>query len=190
MNKIVLFSDSMIDTFDFMRQGFLELVHELNKLKPNGSIQLLNHGVGNTDIALGLIRITKPYSYKDRGRQLRAVLEENPNIVVVESFAYNHWTGSLEDTDKYIDCHKKIIKLLKGKTRIILLATIAPNKDRFAKGVLGLGWNKKRREKEYNLVVKYFEEFIKFAKGTNLPFFESIRKVTYSRGNWRSNLYQ
>lgn len=182
MNKIVLFGDSIIDTFDFMGQGFLELKHELDRLQANNSIQLINHGVGSTNIALGLERITKPYHYQARGRRLKPVLKENPSLVVVGSFAYNHWSNSPEDIKKYIDCHRKIIELLKEKTKIILLATISPNKDKFVQGVLGLGWDKKRREQEYNLVKKYFKEFIGFAKSTNLPFLNLFEKSLTPKG--------
>ncbi len=168
---VVLLGDSMVDTFDFMGQGFPELKLELKKLRPNNTIQLKNHGVGTTDVALGLERVTKPYNYQARGRQLPAVLDENPDLVVVESFAYNnHWSNSSEDIQKYIDCHKKIMKTLQGKTKILLMATVAPNKELFAQGVLSLGWDKEKQQSEYNLVIKYFQEFISLAKQSGLPF--------------------
>jgi len=160
----------MVDTFDFMGQGFPELKLELKKLRPNNTIQLKNHGVGTTDVALGLERITKQYNYQERNRQLPAVLDENPNLVVVESFAYNHWSNSSEGIQKYIDCHKKIMKTLQGKTKILLMATVAPNKELFAQGVLSLGWDKEKQQSEYNLVIKYFQEFISLAKQSGLPF--------------------
>lgn len=169
---VVLLGDSMVDTFDFMGQGFPELKLELEKLRPNNTIQLKNHGVGTTDIALGLERITKRYNYQERNRQLPAVLDENPNLVVVESFVYNHWSDSSEDLQKYIDYHKKIIKALQDRAKILLMATVAPNKETFAQGVLSLGWDKKKQQNEYSLVMRYFEEFISFAKQSGLPFLD------------------
>lgn len=169
---VILFGDSMTDTFDFMGQGFPELKSELNKLQPNTPIQLKNHGVGSTDVALGLQRVTQPYNYQARNRQLPAVLDENPDLVIVESFAYNHRSNSFEDIQKYIDCHKKIIETLQGKTKTLLMATVAPNKETFAQGVLSLEWDEGKQQNEYNIVVRYFQKFISFANQSGLPFLD------------------
>ncbi len=169
---IVLLGDSMIDTYDFMESGFPELRSKLKNIDSEINYVLKNHGVGGTDVSLGLERISKPYNYVARQRKLQSVLEEKPDLVVVESFAYNHWTASEEDLGKYIETHQKIIESLIDKTKIILMTTICPNRNTFAQGVIGLGWNQQRQLDEYQLVIKYLELFSNFAKNSGLPFLD------------------
>ena len=170
--KVVLLGDSMVDTYDFMGSGFPELKRELVKLDPSSYIELKNHGVGTTDVALGLQRTSVSYDYLARGRKLPAVIDESPDLVILESFAYNHWTDSPDDINKYVACHRNIIRTIKEKTsaKILLLSTIAPNKKKFATGVLSLNWTEQKRVKEYELVIKYFCEFNQFASQSGLPF--------------------
>lgn len=168
--KVVLLGDSMIDTYDFMDEGFPELKRELGKISSNLSIELVNHGVGSTDVNLGLKRVTQPYDYEARGRKLPAVLDENAGLVVIESFAYNHGSNSSDDINAFLDSHRKIVDLLRPESKIVLLATVAPNRDNFATGIISLGWDENKRQQEYELVMRYFQEFIEFAKNSGLPF--------------------
>ncbi len=52
------------------------------------------------------------------------------------------------------------------------MATVAPNRDRFADGVLNLEWDEEKRKKEYETVMKYFQAFLGFANDSGLPFLD------------------
>ena len=167
-----------------MGSGFPELRHELTKLSPSLDIELKNHGVGTTNVVLGLQRVTQPYDYAARGRKLPAVIDEHADLVVLESFAYNHLTDSVDDLKRYLDCHRQIIKILQTKTstKILLYATIAPNRNRYASGVINLNWPEERRAQEYELIMKYFKTFLKFANKSSLPFLDVFSKSLTPEG--------
>lgn len=182
--KIVLLGDSMVDTYDFMGSGFPELKRELIKLAPSLDLELKNHGVGTTNVVLGLQRVTQPYDYSARGRKLPAVVDEHSDLVILESFAYNHLGDTPQDLEKYLDCHTQIIKILQAKAsaKILLYATIAPNKSRYASGVINLNWSEEKRDQEYELIMKYFGAFREFANKSSLPFLDIFSKSLTPEG--------
>ncbi|MFZ5845079.1 MAG: hypothetical protein ACOY0S_01275, partial [Patescibacteria group bacterium] len=84
---IALLGDSMVDT---LGPDFPALQRELAKIFPKVKFEILNYGVGGTNIDLGLTRLTNDYLYQ--GRPTPPLVSQNPDIVVVESFGYNPYT--------------------------------------------------------------------------------------------------
>lgn len=168
--KIALLGDSLVDTLFFAGE-FWELRNMLEKTKPENRVQLLNYGVGTTDVELGLYRLTHDYEYKERGRFLPSLVSQNPDIIIVESFAYNHWTDSRADLDRYISTHQKILDTLTNTdtAKVFLLSPIAPNKEIYTKGIPVLGWSEERRLREYETTKMYLEKFIEYARSTDKP---------------------
>lgn len=168
--KIALLGDSMIDTLFFTGE-FWELKNLLNKNKNFKDVELLNYGVGTTDVELGLYRLTHDYEYKERGRSLPSLVSQNPDIVIVESFAYNHWSKSKNDLERYISIHRKILGTLDKlvSVKVFFLSPIAPNLKFYTRGILALGWSEERRSEECLTTKLYLGQFIDFAHGTGKP---------------------
>ena len=68
-------------------------------------------------------------TFNDRSFRQKAKDMVAPDVVVVESFAYNHWSGSQQDVDKQWVTLGKISDAIRGSgAREVFLATIAPNR--------------------------------------------------------------
>lgn len=173
MMKIALLGDSMVDTLFFTGE-FLELKNVFACCKPSVSAELMNYGVETTDVELGLYRLTHDYEYKEKNRFLPSLVSRDPDVVVVESFAYNHWSRTDEDLERFILIHERIIKSLKDKTRakLFFLSPIAPNREVFTKGILALGWSEARRVREYEMTRLYLERFVRYATSRDIPLID------------------
>jgi len=177
MIKIALLGDSMVDTL-FFGGKFWDLEILLKEKYPNKKFKLLNHGVGVTDAKIGLYRLTHDYDYKERNRHLPALISEKADMIIVESFAYNHGPNTNKGIKDYKETISTIINTLKGETEseLFLYAPISPNKHIYTKGISWLGWSEAERAKEYKATRVYLEEFIRLAKVIRLPLINTYNK--------------
>jgi hypothetical protein len=169
--KIALLGDSMIDTLG----DFPYLAQELSKYFPQTEFKFYNYGAGATNIETGLSHLLSDYTYL--GQKKTALLNVNPDIVVVESFAYNHWDNTQGDLDRQwlamadIACtvkrHSKDIK-------IIFAATIAPYCPTYTDGSANLPPERKLIECE--TVKNYLKNTINFANSQNYPLADAYSK--------------
>ena len=74
----------MIDT---MGPGLPAVQTQLTNRYSSTNFTLLNYGVGATNLEYGIERITNGYNYL--GNQIPSLASTRPDIVVLESFAYN-----------------------------------------------------------------------------------------------------
>lgn len=163
--SIAVLGDSMIDT----------LQHELPQLKillsqayPNKTFSLYNFGVGATNIESGLERLTNEYDYL--GTHYPAVLSVKPDILVIESFAYNPRSNSSSDLDWQWSTLAKILDTVKSispSTKVVLSATIAPNGNIFGDGVLN--WLPQDKKNKAITIRSYLQNMVNFASSTRLP---------------------
>lgn len=145
--KVALLGDSMIDTLG----NFDSLKILLEFLKKDHEWEIINYGVGSSNAGYGLYRVTNKYDYQ--GKHYQSLLEENPDIIIVESFAYNH--GDMTE-GKYQDTLKRIFETLKqNQKRVILLATIAPSKANYARGAVD--WSDEYRSSEYEKTRRFMD---------------------------------
>jgi len=167
--KIALLGDSMIDTFIFDPKIFKS---ELAKIWPAVNFEILNYGVGATNAEYGLKRLTESYTYQ--GKTIPELLSQNPDIVIVESFAYNHSKELLENTQTL----SKIISTIQNgsKAKIYFLVTIAPDKKIFAQGIEGITWTPEQRSIEAQRVIDFLNEVIAFAGNQGLPLINAYQK--------------
>ena len=162
---ISLVGDSMFETCGM---GCPYLGTALDRLIPEVRFSILNNSVGGTDIISGFTRLTNSYEYQ--GLQQKPVLVQDPDVVIIESFAYNHWTKEQADIDKYWLTLAHIVDTLKlQKKKILFLATIAPNSAVYAKTAPGITWSEVDRWEQAKLVRLYLDTFIGFAKSQNIP---------------------
>lgn len=159
------------------------LMIALKERLPHKSFTLLNYGAGATNIESGLTRLTNDYDYL--GEHKKALLSQNPNIVVVESFAYNHWEGTQSDLDRQWLTINKIIETIKTRnpsTKIVLAATIAPYCPTYTDGSANLPPERKYTECE--TVKKYLQNMVNFATSQKYPLADAYHaSLSGSDGN-------
>lgn len=165
---IALLGDSMIDTMGDLKN--LELA--LGQYYPNVTFKLLNYGVGSTPIESGLKRLTQ--SFKNHDSDFPPLLLKNPDIVIVESFAYNHPPDTLEGTTAYKETLSQILRELKAHgVEAVVLSTVGPNEETFALGAPGISWSREQRKIEAQAVEAYLTIAAEVAKTTNTPFVDA-----------------
>jgi hypothetical protein len=134
---------------------------------------LLNYGAGGTNIEYGIQRITQDYEYL--GKKIPALVKTNPDIVVIESFAYNPWGVEQSDLDRHWLAMAKIVDLLKSQTsaKILFMATIAPNKANFGSGPAGVNWDKDTSYLHAAKIEKYINSTIRFAQSQGYAYIDA-----------------
>lgn len=164
--KLLLLGDSMIDFLN----DFPHLRDLLPSLNPNTKWEILNYGVGASNVSYGLYRVNSGYDYL--GRHFQSVIEINPDIVVVESFAYNH--GDMPE-NQYQDSLKRIFSALKeANKKIVFLATIAPSKANYARGAAD--WGDEYRSKEYEKTRRFIDLGIDTARQMGIPIVDAFHQ--------------
>ena len=163
---IALLGDSMIDT---LGPGIPALQTDLKNIYPNANFTLLNYGDGGTNIDYGIERITNSYMYL--GNQIPALAATHPDIVIVESFAYNpfpdvnglnrYWLALVKAVDT-------IHQYVPG-AKIIIAATIAPNSAVFGDGAAGLAFSARDKIERTTVIKQYLDSTVKFAASQHLP---------------------
>lgn len=162
---VAVLGDSMVDT---LGPDLPHLKMALKNYLPNVSIHLYNFGVGASDIDAGLTRLTNSYVYL--GETKNSVIGVNPDILIVESFAYNHWENTKSDLDRHWLTLAKIVDTVKNDspdTKIVLAAAIAPYCPTFTDGSANLP--EPRKNRECAAVKAYLQNLVNFAKSQKLP---------------------
>lgn len=179
--KIIVLGDSMVDT---MGQDLPYLRAELEENFPHIEFTLLNYGVSSTDMDYGLTRMTNDYTYQDKN--YKSVISENPNILVVGSFAYNPFNLSLkEGLDHQWEIFNQISSLAKeNNIRIIFLATIAPNKQKFGLGQTQISWDNQSRLNHAQKIESYLKNTLKYVSASKLPLVNAYEQsLNFQDGN-------
>jgi hypothetical protein len=144
---IAVLGDSMIDT---LQPGLPQLDNALKQYFPGQKFRLLNYGVGGRNIEYGLFRLTNDYEYL--GNKVQSLVSQNPDIVVVESFAYNNF-GNSED----------------GINRHWFAATIAPNSVTFGNGIKDVHFSALEKLEKSNTIKLYLQNATNFATSQGFP---------------------
>ncbi len=152
--------------------GMPFLAEKLHESYPDKAFELINQGVGGTRVGYGYWRLSNDYEFK--GIKYQSLLSLNPDIVLLESFAYNNGSDGPRDggIDHLRRMHYNIIETIREKTDAVVVAvvTIAPNTERFLETVPNFvhtpveirRWMAQDR-------MAYLEEFEKIAAEFDLP---------------------
>ncbi|MBI4990678.1 SGNH/GDSL hydrolase family protein [Candidatus Gottesmanbacteria bacterium] len=162
---IAVLGDSMVDT---LGKDLPQLRQLLSESFPNYTFALLNYGQGATDLESGLYRLTNTTNYL--GQTFTPLLSFKPDILVVESFAYNHWSAEKYDLDRQWLTIAKIIDIVRENspdTKIVLAASIAPNSDIFGDG--SLNWPVNLKWEGAQITRAYLQNMVNFATSQNYP---------------------
>ncbi|MFA5894541.1 MAG: SGNH/GDSL hydrolase family protein [Candidatus Shapirobacteria bacterium] len=167
VTTIALLGDSMIDT---LGPDVTTLHQSLTKQFPNRSFNLLNYGVGSKDIESGLSRLTQGYDYN--GKHFESLVSTNPDIVVVESFAYNNFGNTQAGIDRHwlaLGAITTTIKQKLPKAKIVIAATIAPNSIVYGNGIKDLHLTSLEKIEKANTTKLYLQNAINYATSQGYP---------------------
>lgn len=177
---VAMLGDSMVDV---LWEELPQLRSALSKYFPNTNLKLYNFGVGASDLEYAFYRLTNEYDYL--GRHYPSVLSVNPDVLVIESFAYNNFGDTKEGLDKQWMLLGELtgkVKELSPKTKIILAATIAPNSLLYGEGIGGINWEQWEKTSRTQAVRKYLENLINFATSQNFPLADAYHASLDSNG--------
>ena len=149
---------------------------------PMYSFALLNYGYGGTDMESGLFRLTNSTTYLSL--PYPPLLSYKPAILVVESFAYNHWGPELSDLNRQWMTIAKIIDTIRANspdTKIILASTIAPNSEIYGDGALN--WSAVGKWQATQVTKAYLQNMINFATSQNYPLADAYNPSIGPDGN-------
>jgi len=167
VTTIALLGDSMIDT---LGPDVTTLHQALSRQYPNRSFNLLNYGVGSRDIDYGLYRLTNSYEYL--GKHIDSLVSTDPDIVVVESFAYNNFGNTQQGIDRHwlaLGAITTTIKQKLPKAKIIIAATIAPNSIVYGNGIKDLHLTSLEKIEKANTTKLYLQNAINYATSQGFP---------------------
>ncbi len=170
---LVLAGDSMTQAL-----GAGETILPILRSKhPNKEIHILNYGIGSTSILTLPNRLTKGAI---RGNEtLPPILNQNFDVILIESFGNNplseySLSDGLKKQEESLDQVIKLIREAKPKAVIIFVATIAPNRERYAENIVNL--TTELREKWADERISYIKNHIKYAKDHKIPLIDLFDK--------------
>lgn len=170
---VVFVGDSMTEYLG----NFDELRGYLKGYYPDKKFLLLNYGFSSTNILSAQDRIEKESTHS--GRAFQAINDIPFGLILIESFGHNPLSEyplqeGLKLQTKALD---KIIETLTKKhpkSSIVFIATIAPNKDRYAEGVVNLTTEKRGEWAEERAA--YIKNHIRYANSHNIPLINIYEK--------------
>jgi len=157
---IALLGDSMIDTLGDME--FLKTA--LKNFYPNQVFNIINYGLGASNIEYGLYRLSNQYDYQ--GETHPSLLSQKPDIIVIESFAYNNFGNTQAGIDKHWLTLGAITTKISQElpdTKIIISATIAPNSVIFSNGTPSINLSAIEKIQKTKTISLYLKNTINFA---------------------------
>lgn len=170
---IVFLGDSMTDYLGSAD----DLKENLKTYYPKKQINIQNYSVGSTNILTLPERLQNLTNYN--GRISQPILNENFDLILIESFGHNPLSEypqneGFKKHNEILDQVREMIRQRQPQARVILLATIAPHKDRYAEGVANLTtevrkeWGRQR--------ASYIKNHIEYAKINKLPLINIYEK--------------
>lgn len=181
---IAILGDSMTDT---LGPELPEIRQRLTAHYPGSTVTLLNYGVGGTNIEYGIRRISEGYEYL--GQRNPALATRQPDVVVIESFAYNPIPDEPDQlTRHWMDLAKAVdtVRAAIPDARIAIAATIAPNSRIFCDGASGLSFSPEEKSSRTTLIKSLLDNTVRFARGEHLPLADAYHpSLVYGEGNTR-----
>ncbi len=164
---IAILGDSMIDT---LGSDIPKLVKSLSNYYPTKNIKILNYGYGSSTLESSYTRIAENYNYRDK--YFPSLISQSPDIIIIESFAYNNFGNTQTGFDKKNGLLTQTINTIHEKlpkTKIMFAATISPNSVIFANNQSGSQFTSLEKIEKTNTIKKYLENHIKYASEKYIP---------------------
>jgi len=171
MITIAVLGDSMIQT---LGPDMLPLKKSLQKYFPEHAFYLANFGQSATTI-------------DKAANKLPDIIALKPDIVVVESFAYNNFGNTQSGYDLQWQNLSNITSKIKASlpnTKIVLSTTIAPNSVTFANGVKDMNLSALDKVERTKTIKLYLQNLVKFATSQGFPLANAYQSsLVHNEGN-------
>lgn len=175
--SLALVGDSMIDT---LSEDICQT--SLNKYLPSIKFNLLKYGYGSTNLESVPKRLNETTTYLNQNKP--AILSQNPDIILIESFAYNNFGNSQKSIDRQNQALQDIVDLIQDQspnTKIILAATIAPNSIHFASGIKNIHYSAMEKIEKTTTIKLYLQNLINFALKNKLPLVDAFHPSLFGQ---------
>jgi len=175
---IAVLGDSMIDT---LTPSLPQLQTALQEYYPTTKFNLLNYGGGGSNIEDGLNRLLNDHEYL--GKKIPSLISQKPDIIVVESFAYNNFGNSESGINRHwLDLGAIVhnIKTLLPDTKIVLAATIAPNSIVFGNGIKDSHFTALDKLEKSKTIRLYLQNLVNFATSENYPLADAYQPSLFN----------
>jgi hypothetical protein len=177
--KIACLGDSMTA---FWGADMPELRDSLEREFPEQPFELFNYGVSGTRAEYGIYRVTHDFPNPFGAGSQKCLSSASPDVVVVESFAYNHRLDGKHRIDNYHNVLRRLFEVLRATTpaRLIFLVTIPPDRDNFLDHVptyRDVAIELRQEWAAYSEM--YLQAAVRFAQMENVPcinVFELVRE--------------
>ncbi|MFA5933048.1 MAG: SGNH/GDSL hydrolase family protein [Microgenomates group bacterium] len=176
---IVLLGDSMTERLG----NSDELLADLANYYPKKTFEVLNYGFGSTNILSAQKRLE---SETFNGRVFRPIINIDFDLILVESFGHNPLSefpldqGLQKQTEALDNIVKTIIEN-NSHAKIVFVATLAPSKKHYARGIADL--TPEVREKWALERIAYIKNHMEYAKAHNIPLINVFSKSLNSDGD-------
>lgn len=171
---IYLVGDSMTHALGPYGGQFNQYIHESY---PDKHFQIQNYGKANQNILSLEERLYQPITTWDT--EFGPIFDGDPDFLSIESFGYNPLSHlglekGLAEHTKTLDRLLPQIRERLPNTKIVFLATIAPDKDTYAYRILGRDPQSSRRAAQER--EEYIERHIQYAQDNNIPLINVYEK--------------
>lgn len=174
LTRIVLLGDSMTE-----RLGNSEiLARYLSVYYPDRRFLLLNYGYGSTNILSAQERFDRTTYH---GREFQPIKNIDFDCIVIESFGNNPLSGyplKVAESLQYSALDKLVssIRATHPNAKIIFLATIAPNRENYAKPEVGLSPSERQSWVDERSL--FIRSHIAYARAHNIPVIDVYDRST------------
>jgi hypothetical protein len=175
--KIACLGDSMTA---FWGSEMPELLHSLEREFPEQPFELFNYGVSGTRAEYGIYRITHDFPNPFGAGSQKCLSSVSPDLVVVESFAYNHRLDGKHRIDNYQKVLQRMFEVLRETTpaQLVFLITIPPDMDNFLDHVPTYRDVTLELRQEWAAYSDmYLQAAVQFAQNENVPYINVYQRV-------------
>lgn len=166
--RIALIGDGMTEKWG---PDCPQLADELLKMYSRTPIEIENYGLADTRAGHGLWRIS--HDYKDSAGNYRSCVSYNdPDVVIVESFAYTNCGDDAESLSEYRDVLRGLWDEISRTTsaKILFCVTIPPDRERFLETSNNYYFTPKTtRQRLCDRATLYLEEALRIASDEEWP---------------------
>jgi hypothetical protein len=172
---------------DLMGPDLPYLKKVLKAYYPQAQFNFFNYGVGAQNIEKVADRLTREYDYQGRHYQMLSSI--NPDLVILESCAYNPFMEEGDYLNRHWSGMAKTVDLIKGQTKakIMILATIAPAKEKFGQGPAGVNWPPDLSWQHAERINQYLNNAVNFAHSAGLPLVDVYHQSLLANGEGNPN---
>lgn len=178
---VALLGDSMIDTLE---PGVPDLQRKLTSYYPQTAFTILNYGLGSTNIDDGIKRITN--DFVRNGVKIPSLVSRFPDLVIVESFAYNHYPMNESALTRHWLSMAAIVDRIKDhlpEAKILLASTITPNAKTFGDGAPGISYTDIEKHEQVVAIKAFLDNTVRFARSEDIPLANAYNPSTMRDGN-------